>query len=85
MSHKRSQEDKRRLKKKYETVGRYRYLGGVWYNEESDRYIRYWRSGHRSKFCKYCQRQSNRKVRRTKDIDNYSNYRKLFDYWWFIT
>ena len=68
MSYHRSKEEKRRLKKKYKEIGMYYFPGGVWYDEEKNRYIRYWRSGHRSKYCKYCQNQSNRKVRRTKDV-----------------
>ena len=85
MSYHRSQEEKRRLKKLYNTIGVRYWPGGAWYSDKKERYVRYWRSGHHSKYCKFCQRQANRAVRRARHVDSYSHYRKLYDYWWEIT
>lgn len=77
MSHKGSQERNRRLKKlSTKTRG---YLAGVWFDEEKDRYIRYYR-GKRSSFLK---RQSTKKIRQDKDnIYQKNKYRRIFDFWW---
>lgn len=86
MGYHRKREEKRRLKKTYETIGKYYYPGGVWYDENKDRFIRYYRSGHHAQLPKFALRLANRKVRRKKDHNyKYSEYRKEFDYWWWIT
>lgn len=77
MGYKCSQERNRRLKKlASKTCG---YLGGVWFDEDKNRYIRYYR-GKRSPLLK---RQSNKKIRRDKDnIYQKNKYRRVFDFWW---
>jgi hypothetical protein len=66
----RKQVDKQKLKK----------LRSVYYDEHKGRYIKcYWSS--RSKDAK---RFSNRKVRHTKDIGTGNNYRKYWQYEWYV-
>lgn len=84
MSYSRSQEDKRRLKKLYnETNFRRRYRGGVYFNEEKHRYIR-WGVGD-----KWVKRQSARTIRRKMKSHTYhlqrGASRRLYDYWWTVT
>jgi len=51
----------------------------VWYDKDSQRYKRCYYSGRKG----FAKRQSNRKIRHTKDFDaNGGMYRKLYDYWW---
>ena len=85
MSWKRSQQRKNRLVRLYNKT-KYNYGSGVWYNEDSDRYYRYYVSGHggncsRTKFLK---QMSRRKVRRNRvyQSSGKGHYRKLYDLWW---
>ena len=83
MSHKRKEEDNRRLKKLYEET-KNEFGSGVYYCERKKRLIRY--SAVRSGTGKELRRISNQRVRRT-DPDfamKGSMYRKVFDYWWTI-
>lgn len=51
----------------------------IGFNEETMMYKRYYESGRKG----FAKRQSNRKIRHTKDFDaNGGMYRKLYDYWW---
>ena len=55
------------------------YGSGVWFDEDKNRLIRYYR-GKRSKFLK---RLGNRKFRRIKNSELQNcQYKKVFDYWW---
>lgn len=84
MSYQRSREDKRRLKKLYdETNFRRRYRGGVYFNHEKHRYIK-WGVGD-----KWAKRQSVRAIRRKMKARPYHLQRgashRLYDYWWTVT
>ena len=82
MSHERSVEDERRLKKLYNET-KY-YIGtGVWYDERKKRYIRYSPS-HKSKLPKYLKRLSHRKVRKLNRLMQGNQDRRVFDYWWVL-
>ena len=85
MSWKRSQQRKNRLVRLYNKT-KYNYGSGAWYDEDSDRYYRYYISGHgghcsRTKFLK---RMATRKARRDKNdfSQNKGFYRKMYDLWW---
>lgn len=80
MSYHRCQEDKRRLRKLYNKT-KNDWGSGVWYDDKKKRYIRIYLSnvsGH----SKYWRRVSNKKVRKTKILLRYNQYKKVFDYWW---
>lgn len=80
MSYRRSKEDKHRLKKLYDKT-KNSYGAGAWYNEKKERYIRFY-SSNTPGYTKYLRRIANRKVRRAKIPLKYSQYKKLYDYWW---
>ena len=80
MSWQRSKETKRRYKKLYENPAAH-YGSGVWYNEETGRYIRYWQPRR----CKYYKNQANRAVRRYKEnLPDKGSYKRVYEYWWSI-
>ena len=84
MSHKRKQEDKRRLQKLYEEIG-----GGYpapYHDRETGRLIRFTRADF-GNVTSYHKRQAAKKVRRepiTPDSPAYrgADYRRLYDYLW---
>ena len=39
---------------------------------------------YRSRYAKYARVQSNRKVRRTRNVPQHCGYRRVFDFWWEI-
>lgn len=80
MSHRRSVDEKNRLKRLSEETP-HCYAGGAWYDGEKGRYIRVWISGRGGR-PKYLRKRTNKKLRRCKDLLNYGKYRKVFDYWW---
>ena len=54
---------------------------GVYYDNDKERYIRY--SPNRNPgLTKALRRKSNKKIRQSKDVWNYNQYRKIYDYWW---
>ena len=79
MSYKRSKESKRRLKKLYKKT-KTKLAGGVYYDTEKKRYIRY--SASEFGNAKKLRTRANRKVRHMTDIQSGSGYKKAFDYWW---
>ena len=87
MSHKRAQEDKRRLKKLCdETVNHYAH--GAYYNERKGRFIRFSPSDG-SDITTYYKRRANKKLRGellNDDSPAYrgADYRRVYDYRWEI-
>ena len=80
MSHRRSRETRRRLKRL--SVNRSRYsASGAWYNEDKGRYIRFYARGSHGS-TKWLRTVANRKVRRAKDVPSGGGYRRVYDYWW---
>lgn len=82
MGYRRSRQERRRLKKLYEQT-KYSGCGGAWYDDEKQRYIRYF-SSNKPGYTKMLRRISNRKVRKSKELLNYGLYRKTYDYWWIL-
>lgn len=83
MSYLRNRETQRRLKKLDEGPGK-SYFCGVYFDETSGRYKRYYLNDREFK------KVAHKKVRRlfNKYLDNTSSkstYKKIFDYWWIIT
>lgn len=84
MSWQRSHETKRRLENLYKETKRH-YPKGAWYDEDKDRYIKFWISKGRTGRVKYVKRKCNRAVRRYKgDLSTKGFYRKVSEYWWDI-
>jgi len=80
MSHRRKQEDKRRLKKLYEKTKTY-YGAGAYYDSKKNRYIRYSMDHN---LTTYFKKVGNHRVRRAEECKNGKFYRRIFDYWWTI-
>lgn len=80
MGYNRSIDDKRRLIKLYNKT-KYSFGSGAYYNEKKKRFVRIYPS-NTSGFTKYLRRISNRRVRRSKELLNRCQYRKVYDYWW---
>lgn len=57
---------------------------GVYYDDKKkERYVKY--SPNRNPgLTKILRRKSNKKIRQSKDVWNYNQYRKLYDYWWVL-
>ena len=82
MSHKRSREDDKRLKKLYEET-KNSYIAGAYYNEHKDRYIRYtsnneWTKTENRKYTR-------RKLNNSPFLLQRNQYKKVQDYKWEIT
>ena len=77
MSYERSCNRNRCLLKLYNKT-KYKYIG-VYYDRDKNRYIK----SKRPNLSKWHKKQSNRKLRRNKNL-NYKNsqYKKLYDFWW---
>lgn len=77
MSYKRSRDRNRRLSKLYNKT-KYKYFG-AYYDEDKNRYIKC----ERTSLSKWHKKQSNRRLRRNKNL-NYKNgqYKKIYDFWW---
>jgi len=78
--------DQEYLAYKYKNSGRSngnrRYFpSGLWYDEERDLYIRYWR-GRRSKYLKNVGNRRFRKTDINKFIGKSNAHKKVFDFWW---
>lgn len=80
MSHRRSKEERRRLKKLAKKTYPC-YAGGAYFDENKGRYVRLYISG-RSGFPKYLRKMTNKRLRRSKETFKYSEYKKILDYWW---
>ena len=83
MSYQRKQEDKRRLKKLHDET-KYNFATGAYFSERKDRLVRSYPSNTPG-LTKWLRRISNKKVRRNEDNLNNSLYKRIFDYWWWIT
>lgn len=77
MSHKRSVEDKRRLKKLADTT---RWPIGAWYSDEKDRYYRFSASDIGDSH--WLKRDCNRRLRRRNALYQRGQYHKATEYWW---
>lgn len=53
---------------------------GVYYDDKKERYIKY-SPNLNPGLTKILRRKSNKKIRQSKDVWNYNQYRKLYDYW----
>ena len=82
MGHRRSVQERLRLKKLYKQT-KYSCRGGAWYDDEKERYIRYFASNTPG-YTKMLRRISNRKVRKSKEVLNHGLYKKAYDYWWVL-
>ena len=82
MAYKQAQNRRKRLLKTYRKT-KNGYRGGVWFNEDKGIFIKY--SGSNSSgYTKFLRKMSNKKVRKTKDIGNHSDYKRLYDYYWIL-
>ena len=83
MSHKRSVEDERRLKRLSHKSPWWR---GAFYSDRKGRYLRFYLSdwGGDSKYAKYLKSSSNRRVRHHPDLLQHKSYRKAYDLWWML-
>ena len=81
MSYKRARERNRRLKKLYDKT-KNSYGAGAWYDEEKERYIRYF--CHDKDLKKTCRRTTRRRLKQQHLGANLNRgaYKKVFDYWW---
>ena len=77
MSHKRSAEDNRRLKKLAENSC---WPIGAWYSDKKNRYYRF--SASDIGDARWLKRYCNRRLRRRKDLYQRGLYHKLTEYWW---
>lgn len=58
---------------------KYNYFNHIKVNDDYKLYsVPFQMSGCR----KFCKRRTNKIIRKRKNIGNYGNYRKCFDYWW---
>lgn len=78
MAYKQAQNRKKRLLKTYKKT-RTSYGSGVWFDEKRGFYYRYYPS-NTSGYTRALKRIGNKKVRRTPDIGNFGNYKKVYDY-----
>lgn len=79
MSHKRKEEDKKRLKKVYEET-KNGYGPGVWFDDKKRRYVRLdftnkWLKTHTTRIIR-------RKLKNEHCFFEKSLYKKYYDYWW---
>lgn len=77
MSHRRKEEENKRLKKLHDNKG------NAYYDEDKKRYIRYYDSGR--KWCrkKALKRASARAIRYSKDsFQQHNRHKRLYEYWW---
>lgn len=87
MSWKRCQQNKLKLVNIYNRTKNL-YGRGVWYDNDSDRYIRYYISGHgkHNNYTNWLKKQARRKFRRcgkyNYTTNNKAHYRKTYDLWW---
>lgn len=80
MSHSRSVEDKKRLKKLYDAT-KNGYGAGAYYDKSKKRIIRYSISDH-SKHPKYLKRRANKAVRKSDITMQRNGFKKLYEYLW---
>ena len=83
MSYRRSREDKNRLEKLYKETGKI-WWSGAYYDKDKNRYIRIYSCDNRAGNGRYLKKRSNKKVRKSKNSFNYCQYKKLFDYWYYL-
>lgn len=81
MSHKRKQDEKRKLKHLYDQT-RHSVISGAYYDNKKQRYIRHSPSRRGSGYPKFLRKISNKVLRRKDDAYQYGGYKKLFDYKW---
>ena len=84
MAYKQARARNKRLLKTYHEIERMRkhYTGsGVWYDEDREFYFKYTASNTPG-YAKMLRRISNKRVRKARDIGNFGNYRKEYDYKW---
>lgn len=80
MAYKQAQSRKKQLLKTYRKT-KNKCFAGVWFNPEKGCYCKY-SSSNTPGYTKLLRRQSNKKVRRLKDLGDYGTYKKAYDYWW---
>lgn len=79
MSHRRDIQEKKKLRSLYKKTSNK--MKGCYFDERKGRYIQCYFSGN-NKYTKYLKRQSNKAIRRNKDLFVRSGYKRCFDYWW---
>ena len=79
MSHRRSQEDRRRMLALY-AVTRHSMRGGAYYDRRKGCICRY--TWNKNGITKYLRRCGNRAVRRAGVALHGGEYRRLYPYWW---
>lgn len=80
MAYKQAQKRKKRLLKTYKKTKNSCY-GGVWFDERKG-YYRKFSCSNTPGYTKLLRRLSNKRVRRTKYLGNFSSYKKIYDYKW---
>lgn len=80
MGYRRSVERNHRLKRIYDST-KHKYTGGVYFDEEKNRYIRYC-PRNTTGYTKFIRRKSNKRFRKQNEPLNHNQYRKVYDYWW---
>ena len=76
-------EDDKRKKKIYRCYKKkhwYFRVSGVYYDEEKQRFVRFWRDKTSKQYKRIC----NRRFRRTREIYNHGSYKKYTDFWWML-
>jgi hypothetical protein len=81
LAYKQAKERKKRLEKLAKDT-EHTYGAGAWYDKDKGRFCKY-QCGSRE-FRKYLRRQSSRKARQYKGDLRYGEYKKTFDYWWWL-
>lgn len=82
MAYKQARNRRKKLIKTYNET-RTRYGGGVWFDDDKNRYVKC-NASNTPGYTKLLKRISNKKVRKISDLGNYSAYRKSYDYKWEI-
>jgi hypothetical protein len=84
MAYKQAQNRRKKLRKTYKQVEgmRKHYTGsGVWYDEDRGFYYKYTASNTPG-YAKSLRKIGNRRVRKSKNLYNNSEYRRVYDYKW---
>lgn len=81
MYYRKRYDKKKHIKIYNQLSNRWYYPSGVYYNENKNRYIRYWR-GKRSKQLKIVSHRKFRRKHNTSINTKGNYYRRFFDFWW---
>ena len=82
MAYKQAQNRKKRLLKTYRKT-KNKYGGGVWFDPDKGFYVKY-SPTNTPGLAKSFRKIGNKKIRKQKDVGNFSNYKKVYDYKWIL-